>query len=171
MHSGFRRRKTALTLGALERDISGSADQTLLKSSFFATVEERREYVKKLVRIVSEDSKLSEAARSKLTELLCADTFDERRACNYARNCLLEAIGCPSAEWDLTWVLFFVQPKRSALKNCFYRLCVPTRNTRAPYALQWAVPNFYPMNAVRLKKYERQCPIFPYSLWKPEALR
>ena len=138
MHSGFRRRKTALTLGALERDISGSADQTLLKSSFFATVEERREYVKKLVRIVSEDSKLSEAARSKLTELLCADTFDERRACNYARNCLLEAIGCPSAEWDLIIAPHAIpsaqQMQQSQTLRPFYQgLFVYAEDIRSPF--------------------------------------
>lgn len=138
MQSGFRRRKTALTLGALERDINGSADQTLLKSSFFATAEERREYVKKLVRIVSEDTKLSEAARTKLTELLCAETFDERRACNYARNFLLEAIGCPSAEWDLIIAPHANAPAQQAqqaqmLRPFYQGLFVYAEDIRSPF--------------------------------------
>lgn len=101
MHGGFRRRKLILTLGALERDITGLTDETLspLKTDFKYIT--RTDYIKKIARIVAEDPKLSENARNELIRLTDEEPFNERRVCNTARNLLLEITGSPSAEWDL----------------------------------------------------------------------
>lgn len=104
LQGGFRRRKLALCFGALERDIAGiGSDYTSIKSgsSYPYTNMSRSEYTKKLVSIVLEDPKLSVEASKELSSLLKSSPFDERRACNCARNHLLSIIGTFPAEWDL----------------------------------------------------------------------
>ena len=98
LEGGQKRRKLALTFGALERDIAGIAEKG---TEYDFTSMSREEYTKSLVRIVLEDPKLSEAAARELKSLLEEENFDERRTCNIARNHLLAIIGTFPAEWDL----------------------------------------------------------------------
>ena len=98
LEGGQKRRKLALTFGALERDIAGIAEKG---TEYDFTSMSREEYTKTLVRIVLQDPKLSPDAASELEEALSAVPFDERRACNIARNHLLALIGTFPAEWDL----------------------------------------------------------------------
>ncbi len=101
---GFRRRKIALCFGALERHITGiDSDYNIHDTkddALFANMS-REDYTKKLVRLVLEDPKLQKNAYDELHYLLHEIPFNERRACNYARNRLLEIIGTFPAEWDL----------------------------------------------------------------------
>ncbi len=98
---GFRRRKIALCFNALERDIAGiDNDYNTVTSSVFANMS-RVDYTRKLIMLVLDDPKLPKNAYNELSFLLNQTPFDERRACNYARNRLLEIIGTFPAEWDL----------------------------------------------------------------------
>lgn len=104
LKGGFRRRKLALCFGSLERNIVGIGDDysPLQKADAFPyTNISRSDYIKKLVSVVLEDPKLSKEAHEKLQSLLCEEPFNERFACNYARNQLLAIIGTFPAEWDL----------------------------------------------------------------------
>ena len=98
LSGGQKRRKLALTFGALERDIAGIAE----KGHEYAYKNlSRREYTKKLVEILLKDPKLSPAAADEIKILLNSEPFDELRLCNCARNHLLALIGSFPAEWDL----------------------------------------------------------------------
>ena len=98
LSGGHKRRKLALTFGALERDIAGIAE----KGHEYAYKNlSRREYTKKLVEILLKDPKLSPAAVDEIKILLNSESFDELRLCNCARNHLLALIGSFPAEWDL----------------------------------------------------------------------
>lgn len=96
--AGQRRRKLALTFGELERDILGIAERG---SEYNFTSMTREEYIRTLVRLVTEDPKIPEDTRRALSDLTGQGAFDERRVCNAARNALLAAIGTFPAEWDL----------------------------------------------------------------------
>lgn len=98
LSGGHKRRKLALTFGALERDIAGIAEKGHEYS--FRNLS-RREYTKKLVEILLKDPKLSPAAADEIKILLNSELFDELRLCNCARNHLLALIGSFPAEWDL----------------------------------------------------------------------
>lgn len=98
LSGGHKRRKLALTFGALERDIAGIAEKGH-KYSFRNL--SRREYTKKLVEILLKDPKLSPSAADEIKILLDSEPFDELRLCNCARNHLLALIGSFPAEWDL----------------------------------------------------------------------
>lgn len=98
LSGGHKRRKLALTFGALERDIAGIAEKGHEYS--FKNLS-RREYTKKLVEILLKDPKLSPAAADEIKILLNSESFDELRLCNCARNHLLALIGSFPAEWDL----------------------------------------------------------------------
>ncbi len=98
LSGGQKRRKLALTFGALERDIAGIPEKGM-EYNFKAM--SRAAYTKKIAEIVLEDPKLPKAAYDELFELINAPVFDERRVCNCARNHLLEIIGTFPAEWDL----------------------------------------------------------------------
>ena len=95
---GQKRRKLALTFGALERDVDGIPEKG--NEYNFKSVP-RAEYIKKLLEIVILDPELPESAKNRLENLLQAESFDEKRACNLARNNLLAIIGTFPAEWDL----------------------------------------------------------------------
>ena len=98
LEGGQKRRKLALTFGALERDINGIAE----KGTEYSFKElPRSEYIKKITEILLKDPKLSPEASDELKKLLSAEPFDELRLCNIARNHLLEIIGTFPAEWDL----------------------------------------------------------------------
>ena len=96
--AGQKRRKLALTFGELERDILGIAEKG---TAYNFTRLPRDEYTRKIVQIVLQDPKLPPATAKTLQSLLEQNPFDEHRACNIARNALLEIIGTFPAEWDL----------------------------------------------------------------------
>ena len=98
LKSGQKRRKLALTFGALERDVDGIAEKG---SEYNFKSLSRAEYIKKLISIVLDDPELPEASKNQLKEILESQPFDEKRACNIARNNLLAIIGTFPAEWDL----------------------------------------------------------------------
>ena len=95
---GQKRRKLALTFGALERDILGIAEKG---TEYSFTNIPRAEYIKEITRILLKDPKISPEAAAELNALLAAEPIDELRLCNCARNHLLAIIGTFPAEWDL----------------------------------------------------------------------
>ena len=97
LEGGQKRRKLALTFGALERDILGIAE----KGTEYNFGLPRAEYIKQVTAVLLRDPKLSEEAAATLKTLLAAEPFDELRLCNFARNTLLELLGTFPAEWDL----------------------------------------------------------------------
>ena len=98
LEGGQKRRKLALTFGALERDILGIAEKGTEYS--FKDLP-RAEYTKQIARVLLKDPKLSPEALKELDDLIHAEPFDELRLCNVARNLLLAIIGTFPAEWDL----------------------------------------------------------------------
>lgn len=98
LSGGQKRRKLALCFGALERDIAGIAEKG---SEYSFRTMPREQYVKELIKIVLQDPKLSADGCAELNRILAETPFDERRACNCARNHLLAIIGSFPAEWDL----------------------------------------------------------------------
>ena len=98
LQPGQKRRKLALTFGALERDIDGIPEKG---SEYSFKNLSRAEYTKTLVNIVLNDPEISDEASAQLKAAAEAEPFDEKRACNLARNILLGIIGTFPAEWDL----------------------------------------------------------------------
>ncbi|MCR5496103.1 MAG: TrmH family RNA methyltransferase [Treponema sp.] len=98
LSGGQKRRKLALTFGALERDIAGIPEKGMEYN--FKNMP-RAAYTKKIAEILLQDPKLPKVAYDELYALINAPVFDERRVCNCARNHLLEIIGTFPAEWDL----------------------------------------------------------------------
>jgi len=98
LSGGQKRRKLALSFGALERDIAGIAEKG---SEYSFHQMPRAQYVKELIKVLLLDPKLSPEASEELEGLLKKEPFDELRACNSARNHLLAIIGTFPAEWDL----------------------------------------------------------------------
>ncbi len=98
LSGGQKRRKLALTFGALERDIAGIPEKGM---EYNYTCMTRKEYTRKITEILLEDPKLSPQAVDELKTLLSQEDFDERKVCNTARNYLLQIIGTFPAEWDL----------------------------------------------------------------------
>ena len=98
LSGGQKRRKLALTFGALERDIAGIPEKGMEYN--FSSMK-REDYTRKITEILLEDPKLPEFAQDELKSLLAETPFDERRVCNVARNYLLSLIGTFPAEWDL----------------------------------------------------------------------
>ena len=116
IRGGQKRRKLALCLGALERSIAGvdcaepaggvhakqpDVDSAARGRSFQFHGLSRGEYLKKIIDIVLADPGLAPAAAAEIRAAWEAEPFDERRACNSARNHLLALIGTFPAEWDL----------------------------------------------------------------------
>ncbi len=98
LSGGQKRRKLALTFGALERDIAGIPEKGMEYN--FSSIS-RAEYTKKLAEILLEDPKLPKNEAEELKKLISENPFDERKVCNYSRNALLKIIGTFPAEWDL----------------------------------------------------------------------
>lgn len=98
LEGGQKRRKLALTFGALERDIQGIAEKG---TEYNFNSMPRAEYVRKITEVLLKDPKLPQDAAEELQRLLSAKPFDELRLCNCARNHLLTLIGTFPAEWDL----------------------------------------------------------------------
>ena len=97
LEGGQKRRKLALTFGALERDILGIAE----KGTEYNFGLPRAEYIRQVAAVLLRDPNLSEDAGARLRTLLQTEPLDELRVCNYARNTLLELLGTFPAEWDL----------------------------------------------------------------------
>ncbi|MBR0497160.1 MAG: TrmH family RNA methyltransferase [Treponema sp.] len=97
LEPGQKRRKLALTFGALERDIIGIPEKG--NEYNFKTIS-RADYIKRLVQIVLRDPELSPEAKTQLEETMDRVPFDEKRVCNLARNTLLSILGTFPAEWD-----------------------------------------------------------------------
>ena len=74
LDGGQRRRKLALTFGALERDIAGIAEKGHEYS--FPSMK-REEYTKKVVQVLLKDPALPEESKNQLEELLKQNPFDE----------------------------------------------------------------------------------------------
>nr|MBP3281359.1 TrmH family RNA methyltransferase [Treponema sp.] len=101
LEPGQKRRKLALTFGALERDIDGIPEKG---NEYSFKNLPRAEYTKMLVRIVMNDPELPPDAKEQLSRAVATEPFDsgaEKRACNIARNSLLSILGTFPAEWDL----------------------------------------------------------------------
>lgn len=98
LQPGQKRRKLALTFGALERDVDGIPEKG--NEYNFKSIP-RAEYIKKLIRILIADEQMPSESKDCLEKILAAESFDEKRACNLARNALLSVIGTFPAEWDL----------------------------------------------------------------------
>ncbi len=135
LSGGQKRRKLALTFGALERDIAGIPEKGM-KYNFKNM--SRAAYTKKIAEIVLQDPKLSKTAYDELSSLLQAEQFDERRVCNCARNHLLEIIGTFPAEWDLV-----IAPHKNPLaedgtvieRNFYPGTAVYAEDIRSPFNL------------------------------------
>ena len=135
LEGGQKRRKLALTYGALERDIQGIAEKGTEYS--FKDLP-RSEYVKKITEVFLRDPKLSEEAKTEIEKLLKADPFDELRLCNVARNHLLTLIGTFPAEWDLV-----IAPHASPVdedgtvkqRDFFPGVCVYAEDISSPFNL------------------------------------
>lgn len=98
LSGGQKRRKLALTFGALERDIAGIAEKGTEYS--FKSMP-RQTYTKKIAEVLLKDEKLPPEAAEEIRRLISAEPFDELRLCNVCRNQLLKIIGTFPAEWDL----------------------------------------------------------------------
>lgn len=98
LEGGQKRRKLALTFGALERDILGIAEKG---TEYNFTTLPRAQYIKEITKLLLKDPKLPPQAATELSQLLEQEPLDELRLCNCARNHLLAIIGTFPAEWDL----------------------------------------------------------------------
>ena len=136
LEPGQKRRKLALTFGALERDIAGIAEPG---NEYTFKSMSRAEYTRRLAEIVLQDAALSTEARAELKALLAAPetSFDERRACNIARNALLAAIGTFPAEWDLVIAPHRPQaPETTVTARTFFPgVAVYAEDIRSPFNL------------------------------------
>ena len=135
LEGGQRRRKLALTFGALERDIAGIAEKG---ASYDFSSMTREAYTKRLAEIVLRDPSLSEAAAAELRSLIDAEPFDERRVCNCARNHLLAIIGTLPAEWDLViapHALPFDENGLVKQRDFYAGMCVYAEDIRSPFNL------------------------------------
>ena len=133
LEGGQRRRKLALTFGALERDIAGIAENG---SEYHFPSMTRQEYTRRLAEIVLKDNALPEEAAAELRMLLAANPFDERRTCNAARNHLLAIIGTFPAEWDLVIAPHTVPYDESGMvkvRDFFPGVCVYAEDIRSPF--------------------------------------
>lgn len=98
LSGGQKRRKLALTFGALERDIAGIAE----KGTEYSFKSMPREvYTKKIAEVLLKDEKLPPEAAEEIRRIMGSVPFDELRLCNICRNQLLKIIGTFPAEWDL----------------------------------------------------------------------
>lgn len=98
LEPGQKRRKLALTFGALERDIDGIPEKG---NEYSFKKISREEYTKILAEIVLKDPEISSDAYKMLDDALNSIPFDEKRVCNISRNILLSILGTFPAEWDL----------------------------------------------------------------------
>lgn len=133
LSGGQKRRKLALTFGALERDIAGIPEKGMEYS--FKQMS-RAEYTKTITKILLQDPKLPLGAAEEINQLLNAEPFDELRLCNCARNHLLAIIGTFPAEWDLV-IAPHTNPydENGVIKEreFFPGMCVYAEDIRSPF--------------------------------------
>lgn len=133
LSGGQKRRKLALTFGALERDIAGIPEKGM-EYSFKQMA--RAEYTKTITKILLQDPKLPLGAAEEINQLLNAEPFDELRLCNCARNHLLAIIGTFPAEWDLV-IAPHANPydENGVIKEreFFPGMCVYAEDIRSPF--------------------------------------
>lgn len=133
LSGGQKRRKLALTFGALERDIAGIPEKGMEYS--FKQMS-RAEYTKTITKILLQDPKLPLGAAEEINQLLNAEPFDELRLCNCARNHLLAIIGTFPAEWDLV-IAPHANPydENGVIKEreFFSGMCVYAEDIRSPF--------------------------------------
>ena len=133
LSGGQKRRKLALTFGALERDIAGIPEKGMEYS--FKQMS-RAEYTKTITKILLQDPKLPLGAAEEINQLLNAEPFDELRLCNCARNHLLAIIGTFPAEWDLV-IAPHANPydENGVIKEreFFPGMCVYAEDIRSPF--------------------------------------
>ena len=133
LSGGQKRRKLALTFGALERDIAGIPEKGMEYS--FKQMS-RAEYTKTITKILLQDPKLPLGAADEINQLLNAEPFDELRLCNCARNHLLAIIGTFPAEWDLV-IAPHADPydENGVIKEreFFPGMCVYAEDIRSPF--------------------------------------
>ncbi len=133
LSGGQKRRKLALTFGALERDIAGIPEKGMEYS--FKQMS-RSEYTKTITKILLQDPKLPLGAADEINQLLNAEPFDELRLCNCARNHLLAIIGTFPAEWDLV-IAPHANPydENGVIKEreFFPGMCVYAEDIRSPF--------------------------------------
>lgn len=98
LEGGQKRRKIALTLGALERDVDGIPEKG---NEYSYKSISRADYIKEIVKITLKDPDMPKDAAELLNSVLTTEPFNEKRACNLARNVMLKIIGTFPAEWDL----------------------------------------------------------------------
>ncbi len=135
LNGGQKRRKLALTFGALERDIAGIAEKGTEYSFKSMT---RGDYTKKITEVLLKDPKLPKEAADELKALVKAEPFDELRLCNCARNHLLSLIGTFPAEWDLVVAPHIppVAEDGTVRERSFYSgVCVYAEDIRSPFNL------------------------------------
>lgn len=135
LEGGQKRRKLALTFGALERDIQGIAEKG---TEYNFTDLPRAEYTRKITEVLLKDPKLPHAAYEELEKLLHADPFDELRLCNCARNHLLNLIGTFPAEWDLVIAPHAAPTDENGIvrqREFFPGVCVYAEDIRSPFNL------------------------------------
>jgi len=136
LEPGQKRRKLALTFGALERDIDGIPEKG---NEYSYKSIPRSEYTKILARVVMNDPELPPDAKIELENLLNTEPFDEnaeKRTCNIARNNLLSIIGTFPAEWDL-----IIAPHKEPTdengvvkqRDFFPDVCVYAEDIRSPF--------------------------------------
>lgn len=133
LEGGQKRRKLALTFGALERDILGIAEKG---TEYTFTSLPRAEYIKQVTQVLLRDPKLPQDAAEELTALMRTVPLNELRLCNVARNHLLALIGTFPAEWDLV-----IAPHKAptdengvVIKRDFYPgVCVYAEDIRSPF--------------------------------------
>lgn len=136
LEPGQKRRKLALTFGALERDIDGIPEKG---NEYSFKNLPRAEYTKMLVKIVMNDPELPSDAKERLEKLLGTNPFDvsaEKRACNLARNSLLSIIGTFPAEWDLIIAPHKAPTDENGIvksRDFFPGVCVYAEDIRSPF--------------------------------------
>ena len=133
LEGGQKRRKLALTFGALERDIRGIAEKGTEYS--FPSMS-RRQYIRQLVKILLKDEKMDVSSKEELENLLKNDDFDELRVCNVARNALLVIIGTFPAEWDLVIAPHTPPADENGVvrkRDFFEGMCVYAEDIRSPF--------------------------------------
>lgn len=135
LKGGQKRRKLALTFGALERDILGIAEKG---AGYSFTSLSRADYIREITKILLTDPKITAEAARELESLLAQEPLDELRLCNCARNHLLAIIGTFPAEWDLV-----IAPHASPVnedgtvkqREFFPGVCVYAEDIRSPFNL------------------------------------
>ena len=136
LEGGQQRRKLALCFGALERDILGIAEKG---SEYNFHSMPRADYIRALCRVFLKDPKISPACAQKISDLISQQGFDERAACNLARNELLSILGTFPAEWDLIIAphpsAAAAQDGKVAARGFYPGIAVYAEDIRSPFNL------------------------------------